>query len=104
METYREPTLLLKGGHVIDPAGRVDGVADVVVAGDRIAAVQPGGCAADAAPRTVVDCTGRYVCPGLVDLHGHYYEGSLYGIDPRAALRGGVTTAVDAHQSAFASS
>ena len=96
METYREPTLLLRGGHVIDPAANLDGIADVVVAGDRIAAVQPGGCAADAAPRTVVDCTGRYVCPGLVDLHGHYYEGSLYGIDPRAALRGGVTTAVDA--------
>ena len=96
METEREATLLLKGGHVIDPAGRIDGIADVVVAGDRISAVVPGGVAPDSAPATVVDCTGRYVCPGLVDLHGHYYEGSLYGIDPRAALRGGVTTAVDA--------
>ena len=96
METYREPTLLLRGGHVIDPAGRVDGIADVVVAGDRVAAVVPGGVAPEAAPATVVDCTGRYVCPGLVDLHGHYYEGSLFGVDPRAALRGGVTTAVDA--------
>lgn len=97
MEAHREPTLLLRGGHVIDPAGRVDGIADVVVAGDRIAAVVPGGgVAAGEAPHTVVDCTGRYVCPGLVDLHGHYYEGSLFGIDPRAALRGGVTTAVDA--------
>ena len=96
MQTDREPTLLLRGGHVIDPAGRVDGIADVVVAGDRIAAVVPAGAAPEAAPATVVDCTGRYVCPGLVDLHGHYYEGSLFGIDPRAALRGGVTTAVDA--------
>ena len=97
METHREPTLLLRGGHVIDPAGRIDGIADVVVAGDRIAAVVPGGgAAAGPVPATVVDCSGRYVCPGLVDLHGHYYEGSLFGIDPRAALRGGVTTAVDA--------
>ena len=85
--------MLLRGGHVIDPAGGIDGLADVVVAGDRIVSVGP---AAEGSPRTVVDCSGRYVCPGLVDLHGHYYEGSLYGIDPRAALRGGVTTAVDA--------
>ena len=33
---------------------------------------------------------------GLIDLHGHWYEGSPYGIDTRANLRGGVTTAVDA--------
>ena len=96
MDEHREPTLLLKGGHVIDPASRIDGIADVVVAGDRIADVVPGGVASEAAPPTVVDCAGRYVCPGLVDLHGHYYEGSLFGVDPRAALRGGVTTAVDA--------
>ena len=96
METGAEATLLLRGGHVIDPAGRVDGVADVVVAGDRIARVAAGGLPEHERPPTVVDCSGRYVCPGLVDLHGHYYEGSLFGIDPRAALRGGVTTAVDA--------
>lgn len=97
METVREPTLLLRGGHVIDPAGRIDGLADVVVAGDRIAGVVPCGSLVERErPPAEVDCAGRYVCPGLVDLHGHYYEGSLFGIDPRAALRGGVTTAVDA--------
>ena len=97
METLREPTLLLRGGHVIDPAANIDGTADVVVAGDRISRViVGGGLVEEESPPTVVDCSGRYVCPGLVDLHGHYYEGSLYGIDPRAALRGGVTTAVDA--------
>ena len=97
METYREPTLLLRGGHVIDPASNLDAIADVVIAGDRISHVALGGSLVEGDwPPTVVDCTGRYVCPGLVDLHGHYYEGSLFGIDPRAALRGGVTTAVDA--------
>jgi dihydroorotase len=97
METLREPTLLLRGGHVIDPDGHLDGIADVVVAGDRISrVVVGGGMVEEECPPTVVDCSGRYVCPGLVDLHGHYYEGSRYGVDPRAALRGGVTTAVDA--------
>lgn len=34
--------LVLRGGRVIDPASGTDGVADVVVAGGRIAAVGPG--------------------------------------------------------------
>ena len=33
---------------------------------------------------------------GLVDLHGHWFEGSPRGIDPAINLAGGVTTAVDA--------
>ncbi|CAO3599092.1 unnamed protein product [Absidia cylindrospora] len=46
----------------------------------------------------VIDATGQYVCPGLVDLHTHVYWGSTYwGIeaDPLAAVTG-VTTWVDA--------
>ena len=57
--------------------------------------------APDAAPLTdpaldVRDVTGTIVTPGLVDLHGHWYEGSAYGIDPAVSLRSGVPTAVDA--------
>ena len=48
-----------------------------------------------------VDVTGLLVLPGLVDLHGHWYDGSPYGLDPIANLRGGVTTAVDAGTAGF---
>jgi dihydroorotase len=41
------------------------------------------------------------VVPGLIDLHGHWYEGSPYGLDPVANLAGGVTTAVDAGTTGF---
>ncbi|MEV0458598.1 amidohydrolase/deacetylase family metallohydrolase [Catellatospora methionotrophica] len=88
--------LLLTGGHVIDPYGGVDGIADVAVAGGRIAAVGPGLARENA--RELVDVRGRLVTPGLVDLHTHVFPGATYwGIDPGpAAWCSGVTTWVDA--------
>jgi len=38
---------------------------------------------------------------GLVDLHGHWYEGSAFGIDPAICLNHGVTTVVDAGTTGF---
>ena len=91
--------LLLRGGHLIDPASGIDGLADVGIVEGHIAEV--GGSLQPPPGAVVVDCTGKYVCPGLIDLHGHFYEGSAYGIDPRHELRGGVTTAVDAGTTGF---
>ena len=96
--------LLIKNGHVIDPKNGVDAVVDVAVAGSRIAQV-----AANIAParaRDVVDATGFYVTPGLIDMHAHVFWGS----EPDAAysngysavqpddhsFRSGQTTLVDA--------
>lgn len=63
--------LLIKGGRVIDPASRVDAMADVGFSGGRVAAVE-AGIPADRA-RRVVDATGAIVTPGLIDLHTHVY-------------------------------
>ena len=62
-------TLVLRGGTVVDVAeGSLLGERDVVVEGDRIVdVVDPGSATAD----EVVDCTGRFVLPGLVDAHVH---------------------------------
>lgn len=86
--------LLLKQGHVIDPANRIDGVRDVAIARGRIARVAPGIPAAEA--RLVVDVAGHFVTPGLVDLHAHVfgYSGSIRPDD--SALVAGTTTVVDA--------
>jgi dihydroorotase len=59
--------LLLKGGHVIDPANHVDGNFDVAVLGGKIAAVDKDIPAGQAGK--VVDVSGLYVTPGLVDIH-----------------------------------
>jgi dihydroorotase len=91
--------LVLRGGHVIDPANGIDGVMDVAVSGGRIAAVRAGIGAAEA--RRAVDCKGFYVVPGLVDLHVHVfgYAGSLDPDD--TSLVTGATTVVDAGSSGW---
>ena len=83
------------------PAAGLDGTFDVVVEGGRIAAIARPADVAAAADDRRVDVTGLLVLPGLVDLHGHWYDGSPYGLDPIANLRGGVTTAVDAGTAGF---
>ena len=95
--------LLLAGGHVIDAKSGTSAVRDVAIAGGKIAAVAPRIDPAQAFK--VVDVSGLYVTPGLIDLHVHVYTGtgeknsyagdnSLY--PDGFMLRVGVTTVVDA--------
>jgi len=89
--------LLLKGGHVIDPANQVNAVRDVAVAGDKIARVAENIPASES--KRVVDVSAYYVTPGLVDIHAHLYveDPGGWGIYPDlSAFPSGVTTAVDA--------
>ena len=92
---------ILHGGRVIDPGAGLDGILDLVVDGGRIAAIAPPGEVVPAPDDRLVDVDGHLVVPGLIDLHGHWYDGSPYGLDPVANLRGGVTTAVDAGTAGF---
>jgi len=100
--------LLLKGGHVIDGRNRISTVRDVAIANGKVAAVAANIAPADAFK--VVDASGYYVTPGLVDIHVHVYAGtgergsyagdnSLY--PDGFTLRSGVTTIVDAGSSGW---
>ena len=86
--------LVLKGGHVIDPAENIDAVMDVAVAGNRIAAVGPNLTASPGGK--TMNVNGSYVVPGLIDLHTHVfgYEGAIRPDD--TAFPAGTTTIVDA--------
>jgi dihydroorotase len=101
--------LLLKGGHVIDPANHIDEVRDVAVLQGKIAAVEKN-IPPDQAGK-VVDVSNLYVTPGLIDIHYHVGHGGApldwFAVDARAhalplgipadlALQSGVTTIVDA--------
>jgi len=92
--------LLIKGGRVIDPSQSLNAVLDVGIGDGRIAQIAKNldatGCP------DVRDFSGMYVCPGLIDLHGHWYEGGLYGVDPLLCMNHGVTTAVDAGSTGYA--
>jgi dihydroorotase len=86
--------LLLKRGHVIDPANQIDGVMDVAIAAGKIARVAADIPAAEA--KKVVEAVGLFVTPGLIDLHAHVfgYSGSIFPDD--TALTACTTTVVDA--------
>jgi len=101
--------LLLKGGHVIDPANHIDEIRDVAVFQGKIAAVEKN-IPADQAGK-VVDVSKLYVTPGLIDIHYHVGHGGAplnwfspdarahllpLGIPADLALQSGVTTIVDA--------
>jgi dihydroorotase len=86
-------TFVLRGGHVIDPAQDIDGLADVLVSGGRIAAV---GRIEPPAGARFIDVAGHYVTPGWIDLHVHVY-GTLGFADPDSiGVCQGVTTYVEA--------
>lgn len=100
--------LLLKGGHVVDPRNGIDAVMDVAVAAGRIAAVRPAIAPADA--RQVVDVSGLYVTPGLIDIHVHVFAttgakdawaGDNSVLPDGFSFRSGVTTMVDAGSSGW---
>ena len=89
-------TLLIQGGHVIDP-GRVNGVADVLIENGTISAVGPALTAPAGA--TVIQAKGQLVLPGFVDLHVHFREPGQAHKETivsgsRSAAAGGFTSVV----------
>ena len=88
--------LIIAGGRVIDPAQGLDQVADVALAGGRVAALASSIPTAQAAQ--VFDATDCLVTPGLIDMHTHiYWGGTSLSIEADEYAAGsGTTTWVDA--------
>ena len=66
--------LLLKDGLVIDPSSGLNQIADVLIDNGRIAAVGQNLSAADA---EMINCAGKVIAPGLVDMHVHLRDPGL---------------------------
>jgi dihydroorotase len=92
------PNILLKGGHVIDPANGIDRLADVHLSEGRVVAV--GSNLPSTAEETVLDMADSYVVPGIIDMHAHVFSShrrSTLSLDPHVnTFSSGVTTVVDA--------
>jgi len=100
--------LLIKNGHVIDPKNNINAVKDIAIANGKIAKV--GNDISATETKKLIDATGLYVVPGLIDMHTHVFVGSRAnafadGINSVSAddftFRSGVTTVVDAGTSGW---
>lgn len=88
--------ILIKNGHVIDPANGIDMVTDVFIDNGVISEVGVNHDL-DGVEMEIIDAAGKIVAPGLVDMHVHLREpGQEYKEDietgTKAAVFGGVTS------------
>lgn len=105
-------TLLLRGATVITMRGdEVVPDADLLVVDNRIASIGPrGGLGSTADGAEILDVGGRYIVPGFIDTHAHWYELRRDVLDLQnwsflASLAYGVTAGLDVQamdQDAFA--
>ena len=99
----QEYDMVIANGHVIDAKNNIDRQMDVAIADGKIAAVAKKIDASKA--KQVIDATGLYVSPGLIDIHSHnffgtepdsYLSNSFTALPPDGfTFRVGVTTVVD---------
>lgn len=104
----QEVEILIKNGHVFDPKNNIDQPMDLAIADGKILKVAPGIDAENA--KTVVDATGLYVIPGLIDPHTHVFVGAKAdkfadgnnSLSPDDfSFKAGITTVVDAGTSGW---
>lgn len=89
--------VLIKGGHVVDPATGLDGRMDIMIKGGKIQTISKDIEASNGT--RVIDATSKYVIPGLIDCHVHLREPGLEHKETietgsRAAAIGGYTTLI----------
>ena len=83
-EVRMSDKILIRGGQVLSMDPEIGDLeqADVLIEGDRIAAVQPS-IEADA---EVIDARGKIVIPGFIDTHRHTWETAIRSCAPNATL------------------
>ena len=104
----QEIDILIKNGHVFDAKNNIDTISDVSIADGKIVQVAPS--ISDKHAKQVIDATGLYVVPGLIDPHTHVFVGpradkfanGFNSLSPDDfSFKSGVTTVVDAGTSGW---
>ncbi|KPK42293.1 MAG: dihydroorotase [Omnitrophica WOR_2 bacterium SM23_29] len=83
--------ILLKGGHIVDPINKVDSSSDILIKDEKIAKI---GKSLKANSARIIDCDGKFVLPGLIDMHTHLRQPGredeeTFLTGSKAALKGG---------------
>ena len=104
----QEIDILIKNGHVFDAKNKIDGIADVAITDGKIVQVAPS--LSDKQAKQVINASGLYVVPGLIDPHTHVFVGpradrfadGFNSLSPDDfTFKAGVTTVVDAGTSGW---
>ncbi|OIO35130.1 MAG: hypothetical protein AUJ74_07515 [Candidatus Omnitrophica bacterium CG1_02_44_16] len=87
-------TILIKNGRVVDAVAGISDVMDVLIEGELVSRVSKD---IKAQADTVIDAAGKFVLPGLIDMHVHLREPGredkeTVASGTKAALKGGVTS------------
>jgi N-acyl-D-amino-acid deacylase len=85
--------LLIQGGSLLDGTGAPSRLADVLVAGGRIVAVEEPGRISETGT-TVIRAQGETVAPGFIDVHSHADNAPFLAEDDTSKVMQGVTTEV----------
>ena len=97
MSRASAPMLLLRGGRILDPSQQLDETGDVLLSNGFVEAVgRLGEVRRDGNELETIDCAGRVVSPGFVDVHCHLREPGREEVETiasgaRAAAAGGFT-------------
>ena len=92
--------ILIKGGHLIDPANKKNGQFDLLISKGKIEAVEPEGKIKAIPGANIIDAKGAIVTPGFCDMHvhfrepGHEYKETIETGSQSAAAGGFTTVAV----------
>lgn len=89
-------SVLLRGGRIIDPSQKMDAIGDVLIASEKIESLGPNVDVGSRDDVDVIDCAGRVVAPGFIDVHCHLREPGREDVETiatgaRAAAAGGFT-------------
>jgi len=82
---------IIRNGRWFDGTGAPSAVRNIGIVGGRVAAVTPHPLDETGCPQ-VVDATGKWVLPGMIDIHTHYDVEVLGGPALPESVRHGVTT------------
>jgi dihydroorotase len=66
-------TIVIKGGHLIDSKNNINELMDIAIKDDKVVLVAKN---IDARQAQVINATGLYVTPGLIDIHSHNFFGT----------------------------
>jgi dihydroorotase len=89
--------ILIKNGHVVCPKQKINGKKDILISDGKIKKIETPGNIKEKDISKVIDAKGKYVVPGLIDMHTHLREPGHEGAETiltgtRAAASGGYTS------------